>query len=118
MKQIILHLFDLLSESWTWIIGIAIGLIGKISYEIYMKRTLTILQWIAVIGMSIVSGYVTSFYCMSNGWNAESQFLVPIATLLGEKFFIYIIENHRVLFDRIFGRIKAQPENKQNKTKQ
>ena len=101
MKQITLHLLDLLSESWTWIIGIAVGLIGKISYEIYMKRTLTILQWLAVIGMSIVSGYLTSIYCMNHGWHTESQFLVPIATLLGEKLFIYLIENHKRILNSI-----------------
>ncbi len=95
MKQTISEIGALINSGAAWIIGVSIGLIGKISYELYMKRSLSILQWIAVIGMSIISGYLMSTYCQSNHLTTESQFLVPIATLLGEKVFIYLMENYQ-----------------------
>lgn len=79
----------------TWIISILVGITAKISYEVYVKRTLSILQWFAIIGMSLISGYMMSIYCHSNGWSSQGQYLVPIATLMGEKIFIYLIENYK-----------------------
>jgi hypothetical protein len=97
----------------TYIFGITIGLLGKLSYEIYMKRTLNFIQWTAVVGMSVFTGYVTSVYCNSQGFETQAQFIVPLATLMGEKFFIYLIENHKQLLDALFGWLKT----KQNKQK-
>lgn len=79
----------------TFIVGISIGIIGKISYEIYMKRTLSILQWFAIVGLSIFVGYLMSVYCLSKGMDAQAQFLVPITTLLGEKIVVYLFENYK-----------------------
>jgi hypothetical protein len=86
----------------TYILGIAIGLLGKMSYEIYMRRTMNFIQWTAVIGMSVFTGYITSVYCNSQGLNTQAQFIVPLATLMGEKLFIYLIENHKNILELIF----------------
>lgn len=85
----------ILGKFSTWIVSISVGITAKISYEIYVKRTLSILQWFAIIAMSLVSGYMMSVYCHSHGWNSQGQYLVPIATLMGEKIFIYLIENYK-----------------------
>jgi hypothetical protein len=98
----------------TYIFGIAIGLLGKISFELYMKRTMNFFQWTAIIGMSVFTGYVTSVYCNSQGLVTQAQFIVPLATLMGEKFFIYLIENHKQILDMLFGWLK---QNKTNKKK-
>lgn len=101
----------------TYIFGITIGLLGKLSYEIYMKRTLNFLQWTAVVGMSVFTGYVTSVYCNARGFEQQAQFIVPLATLLGEKFFIYLIENHKQIADMLFGWSKqAESKIKAKKT--
>jgi hypothetical protein len=76
-------------------IGISTGVLGKISYEIYMQRTITIVQWCAIVGLSIFVGYLTSVICMENGWVTQSQYIVPIATLLGEKIVVYLFQNHK-----------------------
>ena len=79
----------------------SIGLLGKLSYEIYKKRTLSVIQWLAVVGMSVFSGYMVSVYCHTNNMQSSAQFLVPISTLLGEKMFIYLFANYRRIIDGI-----------------
>jgi hypothetical protein len=93
------------TEQKTYVIGMSIGLLGKISYEIYKKRTLSVFQWLAVVGMSIFSGYMVSVYCQSNGMQSSAQFLVPISTLLGEKMFIYLFTNYKSILSGIFNLI-------------
>lgn len=99
----------------TYIFGITIGLLGKLSYEIYMKRTMNFLQWTAVVGMSVFTGYVVSVYCSNNGFETQAQFIVPLATLMGEKFFIYLVENHKQILDLVFSWFKIKQENSKNK---
>jgi hypothetical protein len=101
----------------TYIFGITIGLLGKLSYEIYMKRTLNFIQWTAVVGMSVFTGYITSVYCNSQGYITQAQFIVPLATLMGEKFFIYLIENHKQILDLLFSRFKSKPNETKGKKK-
>jgi len=95
------YLSDIISDVNSWVMGIIIGVLGKISYEIYMKRALTVLQWIAVIGLSIFCGYQTAIYCQLNGHETESTWAVPMATLMGEKIFIYVMSNYRKIFTGI-----------------
>jgi hypothetical protein len=107
MHAVIEWMAKLTSEFWFYISAIAIGLIAKISYMVYMKRTLTIFQWLAVIAMSICTGYITAAYCHAHGWVTEAQIAVPISTLLGEKLFLWIIQNHRQILDAGLGAIKG-----------
>lgn len=95
------YLTHFLSDLNNWVFGILIGVMGKISYEIYMKRTISVMQWIAVIGLSIFSGYLTSVYCENNGYTTEASWAVPMATLMGEKAFIYVMTNYKNIFTRI-----------------
>jgi hypothetical protein len=94
-------LTEIISDVNSWVMGIVIGLLGKISYEIYMKRALSILQWIAVIGLSIFCGYQTAIYCQANGYESQSSWAVPMATLMGEKIFIYFMSNYKKIFTAI-----------------
>lgn len=95
------YLSDIISDVNSWVMGVIIGLLGKISYEIYMKRALTVLQWIAVIGLSIFCGYQTAIYCQMNGHESESTWAVPMATLMGEKIFIYVMTNYKKIFGNL-----------------
>jgi hypothetical protein len=78
-----------------FIIGTGLGVIAKLSYDIYMKRTLSILQWISIVGLSVFSGYLMSVFCVSKNMEKEAQYLVPIATLMGEKIVVYLFENYK-----------------------
>jgi hypothetical protein len=92
----------------TWVIGVTIGLLGKISYEMYINRTLSLFQWIAVVGMSIITGYLTGVVCHNNGLINESQYLVPVGTLLGEKTFMYVIGNYKPILDSLLRILKIK----------
>ncbi len=76
-------------------IGTGLGLLAKLSYDIYMNRTLSILQWLSIVGLSIFSGYLMSVFCVSKNMEKEAQYLVPIATLMGEKIVVYLFQNHK-----------------------
>lgn len=89
------YLGEIISDVNSWAMGIIIGVLGKISYEIYMKRALTVMQWIAVVGLSIFAGYQTAIYCQTNGYESQSSWAVPMATLMGEKIFIYVMSNYK-----------------------
>jgi hypothetical protein len=105
MKNALSEIGQYFTKESTYIIGMSIGLLGKLSYEIYKKRALTVIQWLAVVGMSVFSGYMVSLYCKSNNLGDSSQYLVPIGTLLGEKIFIYIFTNYKSILTGIFNLI-------------
>jgi hypothetical protein len=89
------------SDLNNWVFGVLIGVMGKISYELYMKRTITVIQWVAVIGLSIFSGYLTSVYCVNNGLETEASWAVPMSTLMGEKVFIYVMANYKKILSGV-----------------
>jgi hypothetical protein len=95
------YISDIVSDSASWVMGIIIGILGKISYEIYMKRALSVMQWVAVIGLSVFCGYQTAIYCQMHGHETESTWAVPMATLMGEKMFIYVMSNYKRIFTGI-----------------
>jgi hypothetical protein len=92
---------EFFSDLNNWVFGVLIGVMGKISYELYMKRTITVFQWIAVIGLSIFSGYLTSVYCDNAGLEKEASWAVPVATLMGEKVFIYVMANYKKIISGV-----------------
>lgn len=98
MRAIFFELRELLGHVNTYVIGVGVGLVAKLSYDIYMKRTLTFVQWCAVISISVFCGYITSAYCTSVGRVELGQVLVPLATLFGEKVVVYLMENHKYIF--------------------
>ena len=103
MKQ---TLIEFLSDSYHWLVGIFVGLVGKISYDIAMKRTLNFLQWLAVIALSVMVGYLTARFCEWKGWASSADFLVPLMTLFGEKIIVYLMTNYKPILDAIFKRNK------------
>ena len=90
-----------IADSMTWISTIGTGLLAKLSYEIYMKRILKPIQWIAVSALSIFSGYMMAVLCLIWDWQDESKILVPMATLLGEKVVLYMMQNYKRIMERV-----------------
>lgn len=84
-----------------WIAGIVVGLLAKISTEVLMKRKLSFLQWIAIVGISVSFGYVTSIFCHNNDLEKQGMYIVPMMTLMGEKVVIFLAANYKRILNRI-----------------
>ena len=82
-----------LSDWSLYITSIMIGITAKISYEIRSGRNLKLVQWIWILTASVVCGYGASVFCRYNEWTAQSGFIVPAATLTGERILIYVMDN-------------------------
>ena len=108
MKELWTEIGELFHHSHTYVVGIGVGLLAKISYDIYMKRTLSFIQWVAVIALSVFCGYLTSQYCLSTGHTDLSQILVPLATLFGEKLIQYFMENHKTILNNVLSMFKRK----------
>jgi hypothetical protein len=108
MKGLLTEIGELFHHTHTYVVGIGVGLLAKISYDIYMKRTLSFIQWVAVIALSVFCGYLTSQYCMSSGHGDLSQILVPLATLFGEKMIQYVMENHKTILNNLLSMFKRK----------
>lgn len=88
--EVIMHWFS----DWSlYITSIMIGVTAKISYEIRSGRNLKLIQWIWILVASVVCGYGASVFCIYNHWEARSGFIVPAATLTGERLLIYLMDN-------------------------
>lgn len=96
--------YAFLLKSATWLtsaISVLIGVIGKICYELAVKRKLTFMQWIGVAGMSVFVGYVTSVWCANYEMGKAGYVIIPVSTLLGERILIYITSNYKEIFTGI-----------------
>jgi len=81
---------DLLTLSVKVALPIFIGLVAKVCYELKQRRSLSLLAWIGIMGLSIVAGYFAGIICDYYHMENESRIIVPMATLLGEKIFEFI----------------------------
>ena len=95
------ELQEFLARSWVWIVGIGAGVLAKISSEVLMKRKISLVQWLGIVGVSVFFGYIAAIWCDSNGWVEEGRFIVPIFTLMGEKITIYLSTNYMRIGDAI-----------------
>lgn len=84
------------------IITACLAIIGKVSNEILMKRKVSWITWIAIIGVSLFWAWMAGLFCayMEYGYISTSL-VVGVATLMGEKINIYLVQNYKQIFDRI-----------------
>lgn len=85
----------------SFIMSILAGVVTKISYEMLMKRKLSLAQWFGIVGVSIFFGYLCSVYCLNNGLEKQSSWFVPICTLFGEKIMIYLTTHYKTIIEKI-----------------
>lgn len=77
------------SKVWVWGLYILIGLIGKFSHDLIMRKRITWVQAFASIGIALFCGFIASVVCMNN-FPAQAAYIVPIVTLLSEKIIVAI----------------------------
>lgn len=85
----------------TIVMSIGVGVLAKVSTELLLKRKLSMLQWLGIMGVSIFGGYLMGMWCHINGWQEQSYYLVPITTLFSEKITIYMMTNYKMILSRI-----------------
>ena len=102
------ELQEFLARSWVWIVGIGAGVLAKISSEVLMKRKISLVQWLGIVGVSVFFGYMAAVYCDSNGYVSQGRFIVPLITLMGEKITIYISTNYMRIGDAILSIFKKK----------
>lgn len=79
------ELWQTLSKISTWVVSVFAGVVGKISYDLYLKKKRSWLQWIGVTGISIFVGYMSMKACVIYGHEDKVGIIVPSCTLFGEK---------------------------------
>lgn len=88
-----------------WAASIFIGVLGMVSYQLSKRRQLTFLEWLGICGVSVLIGYLTAVWCVHNQLDEQGYFIVPIATLFGEKIMQYFTDNFKPLLNRIIDAI-------------
>jgi hypothetical protein len=95
------EIMEFITRAWAWIGSVMVGVIAKISTEVLMKRKLSFVQWLGIIGVSVFFGYLSAVWCDNKGWEEQGRYIVPLCTLMGEKITIYISANYRRIGDAI-----------------
>jgi hypothetical protein len=96
-KEVNNELYQAISKISTWAFSLFAGVVGKISYDLYLKKKRSWLQWIGVTGISIFVGYMSMKACVVWGHEDKIGIVVPSCTLFGEK----IIWWFTLKFDKI-----------------
>lgn len=78
------------SKVWTWVLYVLLGVMGKFSYDALSGRKISFLMSLAILGISVFVGVITSMVCFYYELDRAGAFLVPICTLLSEKLVLAI----------------------------
>lgn len=90
------EIMEFFARSWGYIASIFAGILAKVSTEILMKRKLSFIQWIAIVGISVFFGGLSAVWCESYHVSPHARYTIPpLATLMGEKIMIYVTANYR-----------------------
>lgn len=89
MKTVLNDFCIFLSKWWLYVVYILIGLVGKMSYELVTGKKRSFWTAIGSVGIAAFTGYLSCIWCISNS-PEKAPYLVPMATLLSDKFFTWI----------------------------
>jgi hypothetical protein len=79
-----------------------LAICGKVSNEILMKRQITWISWIAIIGVSLFWAWMAGLFCAYMEYNyLGTSIIVGLATLMGEKINIYIGRNYKQIIEQV-----------------
>jgi hypothetical protein len=89
MKTVLNDLYIFLSKWWMYVVYILIGLVGKISYELVTDKKRSFWSVMGSVGIAAFTGYISCVWCIHNS-PEKAPYLVPMATLLSDKFFTWV----------------------------
>ena len=93
-----------LSKFGAWIMSAIVATLAKISHEILMKRQLSWMSWLAIIGISLFWAWMAGLFCAENEYNTfSSSFIIGAATIMGEKISLYLMQNYKDIFSKVIG---------------
>ena len=96
------EIIEFFSRSWGYIASILAGVLAKVSTEILMKRKLSFIQWIAIVGISVFFGGLSALWCDSYHVSDHARYTIPpLCTLRGEKIMIYVTSTYKRIGDAI-----------------
>lgn len=101
MKQPLNDFYDWLKAASTPIMYILMG-VGAVLTDHYRKGTLTMKQAIVSGVMGVVSGYLAWSLCHAQGWESHAGYLIPVATMAGERVVPYLIQVSPEWIKKIF----------------
>ncbi len=106
------ELLLLWGKIWIWAALITLGLIGKLSYDIKMKKKFTFITFLSTLGIAVFIGYLASAFCIYKGWERQGMLIVPVSTLLSEKGIEILIANAHKWFSAFYKKPKDDDESK------
>jgi hypothetical protein len=80
-KQDIINLTALVQKHLTVFLLIALGLLGKFSYDLLTNKKFTYSYIFGTTGITIFVGYVSAVF-ITTRWPTQGNLLIPIATML------------------------------------
>lgn len=102
-QDFINQVFEFFTRSGMWIVSVLVGVMAKISNEILNGRKLNVWQWLGIVGVSVFFGYMAHQYCENSNMQNSEGYVVPLATLFGERIMVYCTRNFKSIVARIFG---------------
>lgn len=100
MQEIKKEVILLLTKVWVWCLLVIIGIVGKFSYDITIKKKYTFATFMGTLFLAAFVGYLASVFCANKGWDKAGQIIVPIATLMSEKILQIIITHAHKWFEK------------------
>lgn len=103
------------SKIWLSVIAIAVGIIGKFSYDMSIGKKYTKTAFFGSLGVCIFIGYITATICQARGWITLGSILTPIATALSLDLFRGLMQNWKKFYNKLAGGI-SKIEDDENKS--
>lgn len=109
MEQFKSEIITLFGKIWFWAVGIIVGLIGKICYEVMVGKKLSFIQVLATGGVAVSVGCMAAFLCVSKGMEPMyGTFVCACATWLGDKFAIIFMSMNKNDFFNYIEKLKGK----------
>lgn len=104
--KLLLTVWEEIGEFFAKNIGLLIGLLmgtaAKIALESKTRR-LTFREWIIIVVLSCFVGYLGSEWMNRHGYESQTNWAVPIITLLGESIVMWLVKNSKRIINAIAG---------------
>lgn len=88
MSDLKTELLALFTKWYVYLCYMAIGLIGKFSFDLLSGKKMSVVKVLASTGVGLFVGFLSALYCIHFDKAEIAPLLVPICTSLSEKLMI------------------------------